>query len=312
MPKKGGGPAWGPYVVHASVLLLLAGALAGSILGFEGFVNIAENDTVDRIRLRRTGRILPLEFAVRLDKAQTTYYESDNPAANKTPKEYLATLTILEQDKPVLTRDVMVNHPLTYKGVRFYLSNIGDIPGEPFTLAFESQKSKMAYMKEVKIGQSVDIPENLGRFHLKEMVMEGNFQGHSIGQTLVGEITRKDQKPVQVLIPLKFPTFDRMRRGEVVVSVADFEKRYYTGLQVNNDPGVALVYTGFLLMIAGCLITFFIFHQRVMVEVRGAKKGGFDVKVAAAAGRGRLGMEKRVEILADRLARDLNGEKPRP
>ena len=44
-------------------------------------------------------------------------------------------------------------------------------------------------------------------------------------------------------------------------------KRYYTGLQVTKDPGVWVVYSGFITMILGIIITFFMSHQRLYVEV---------------------------------------------
>ena len=40
--EKGRWSRLGVYIVHLSVILLLMGGLAGSFLGFEGFVNIAE------------------------------------------------------------------------------------------------------------------------------------------------------------------------------------------------------------------------------------------------------------------------------
>ena len=43
--------------------------------------------------------------------------------------------------------------------------------------------------------------------------------------------------------------------------------RFYTGLQVNRDPGVWVVYSGFILMIIGCYITFFMSHQQICVEL---------------------------------------------
>ena len=49
-------------------------------------------------------------------------------------------------------------------------------------------------------------------------------------------------------------------------------QRYYTGLQVTKDPGIWVVYTGFIVMIIGCFITFFMSHQRLCVEV--IKSGG--------------------------------------
>ena len=86
-------------------------------------------------------------------------------------------------------------------------------------------------------------------------------------------LTQADGNDVEVALPLRFPSFDRMgpmfnpsRKDDVFISVTDFkvsqpptEPQYYTGLQVTKDPGVWVVYIGFILMIIGFYITFFIF-----------------------------------------------------
>ncbi len=47
--------------------------------------------------------------------------------------------------------------------------------------------------------------------------------------------------------------------------ILNFEQAYYTGLQVTKDPGVWYVYAGFILMILGCWVTFFMSHRSVCI-----------------------------------------------
>jgi cytochrome c biogenesis protein len=101
--------------------------------------------------------------------------------------------------------------------------------------------------------------------------------------------------------------FDSKRTGAVFIAVETFdapkvpsEKRYYTGLQVTKDPGVGVVYAGFVLMIIGCIITFFMSHQRLCVEV--VRSGGASrVIVAGNANKNKLGMRRKVEKIATQL-----------
>ena len=86
---------FGVYFVHFSIVLLLLGALAGSIFGFNGVVNIPEGESVDRIWLRNRGKTMPLGFAVRCDDFEVSFYDSG------TPKEYRSSLTVMENGKPV-------------------------------------------------------------------------------------------------------------------------------------------------------------------------------------------------------------------
>jgi cytochrome c biogenesis protein len=79
-------------------------------------------------------------------------------------------------------------------------------------------------------------------------------------------------------------------------------QRYYTGLQVTKDPGVWVVYTGFIVMIIGCFITFFMSHQRLCVEV--IKSGGKSrIIVTGRANKNKLGMQNRIKIISEKLAK---------
>jgi len=78
--------------------------------------------------------------------------------------------------------------------------------------------------------------------------------------------------------------------------------RFYTGLQVNRDPGVWVVYCGFILMIIGCYTTFFTSHQQICIElVQTGKKT--EVIVAGTANKNKSGMQTRVTGFADKLAK---------
>jgi cytochrome c biogenesis protein len=165
----------------------------------------------------------------------------------------------------------------------------------------------MIYTKQVIVGEVIDLPENLGTFVLNSFDSAASFRGHNIGEALRGTLTPKQGNPVEVLLPLRFPSFDKMRRGNLIVSVAALEQRFYTGLQVTSDPGVWLVYMGFIIMIIGCYITFFMSHQQFCVEVV-QKSNTCRVIVSGKANKNKLGVQAKVKRISEKLA-DL---KPRP
>lgn len=313
----------GVYVVHASVLLLLIGGLIGSLFGFDGFVNIPEGESVSTIRLRKSGALIQLGFEVRCEDFDVSFYPSGMP------KEYRSRLAIIEKGQPVLQRDILVNHPLRYKGINFFQSSYGEMPPavsvsavpQEISLSFTSKETGMAYTKKVRIGQRIKIPENLGEFELKEFKDNFNFRGRDLGPTLIGTLLQKNGVSVEVILPLRFPSFDRMsaavdpqRSDAVFIAVDEFaaqplrqSKRYYTGLQVTRDPGVWVVYTGFVLMIIGCIITFFMSHQRLYVEVTRQGRKSL-ITVSGKANKNKIGMQRKVEALVDQLAGP--GDKP--
>ncbi len=318
--EKGRLSRLGVYVVHVSVLFLLVGGLIGSFFGFEGYVNIAEGEATDTIRLRSSGAAQQLDFQIQCEDFSLQFYK------NGAPKEYRSTLAIIDNGRATVKKDIIVNDPLRYRGINIFQSSYGKLPSaaskkpEPavhdhsdgYDLKFLSKSSGMSYTLKAKIGEPVDIPEGLGKFIIMEKMETADFRGMNIGGALKGIHTPVDGAPQEILLPLKFLNFDKMRGGDFVVSITHEdhdsgnkpavgnEQRYYTGLQVTKDPGVWVVYAGFMLMIAGCFITFFMSHQQVFVEVIQLKKNS-RITVSGLSNRNRLSMDNKVEKIAKHL-----------
>jgi cytochrome c biogenesis protein len=285
----------GVYIVHFSVVLLLIGGLIGSIFGFDGFVNIPEGETARTIQLRNNPQKLQLDFEVRCDDFNVTFYDTG------APKEFRSSLTILKQGKPVYQKDIIVNDPLQYEGIRFFQSSYGNLPPNEVMLNFTSKDTGMIYSQKAAVDKQIVIPENLGTFTLKQFARAADFRGQNIGEAFIGVLTPPNGGPIEVTLPLRFPRFDRMRKGDVVIAIADYLPRYYTGLQVSRDPGVWVVYIGFILMIVGIYITFFMSHKQVCVEVT-ADGEKSQIMVAGTANKNKTGMENKVNNLSLKLA----------
>ncbi|WP_306304063.1 cytochrome c biogenesis protein ResB [Desulfosarcina cetonica] len=311
--EKGRLSRLGVYIVHLSVICLILGGLVGSFFGFEAFVTIPEGEATDVVRIRNTGALHRLDFQIRCDDFNLTLYK------NGAPKEYRSTLTILEGGKPVLQKDIIVNDPLRYRGINIFQSSYGQLPPEQvsrpaapapgpadsYTLSFTSKSSGMSYTRSVKVGMPVDIPEGLGQFLLVGYEANAVFRGMAVGAALKGLLTPPGGQAVEVLLPLKFANFDKMRGGAVVISVIGSpempgpaakpaEPRYYTGLQVTRDPGVGLVYFGFVMMIAGCFVTFYLSHQQVCIVLERRQKTS-RVILAGVTNRNKLAMQNVIE-----------------
>ncbi len=296
--EKGRWTRLGAYIVHISIIFLLIGALVGSLFGFEGFVNIPEGESVQRIRLRNTNEVYPLDFEIRCDRFNVSFYDSG------TPKEYRSSLTILEQGEAVLKKDIIVNDPLRYKGINIFQSSYGTLPSDSLTLSITGRNDEFGFnlIKKTKIGEPIELPDNKGSLVIQDYTANAHFGGRSIGEAFVGTMNPADGEPEQVILPVRFPNFDRMRQGEFVVSVQDYDKRFYTGLQVAYDPGVPIVYIGFTIMIAGCFITFFLSHQRIFIEVFQSGSRSL-VTVAGSANKNKFGMQAKVRKVSEKLQR---------
>ena len=294
--EKGRWTRFGVYTVHFSVVLLLVGGLIGSIFGFDGFVNIPEGESIQRVQMRNSAETFDLGFEIRCEDFDVSFYDTG------APKEFRSSLTILEEGQPVLKKDIFVNDPLRYKGINIFQSSYGTLPSNDVVLSFTSSKTGKVYTQRTSIGQSVVIPEKLGTFAMKGLVRSFKFKGHDVGDALVGTLTPIDGDPVEVALPLRFPSFDKMRKDKVVIAVVENVPRFYTGLQVNRDPGVWVVYCGFILMIIGCYITFFMSHQQICIELVETGKRT-EVIVVGTANKNKTGMEAKVVGFADKLAK---------
>ena len=305
----------GVYVVHLSIVVLLIGSLIGSIFGFEGFVNIPENETVDSIFLRQTGQSYPLPFAIRCDDFDVSFYE------NGAPKEFRSSLTILENNQPVLQKDIIVNDPLRYRGINLFQSSYGKMgPGEghdhseppaEVELRITETKTGRSFTQKVTVDGQFDLPDGLGKVTITGFQESMQFGGQDLGPGLMVEVLSPEGKIEKILLPLHFPNFDKMRQGALLFTILgqkqrafkpeEKAERYYTGLQVTQDPGVPVVYTGFVGMILGFIITFFMSHQTVCVALTTTKRGQTQVAVSGIANRNKLGMERKTQHLADFL-----------
>ena len=277
--EKGRWSRLGVYVVHASVLMLLTGALIGSALGFKANLRLDEGQTADTVFDSHTRLPIKLPFMVRCNDFQVKFYDTG------APDEFKSSLTILENNTESFTREILVNHPLRYKGINIFQASYG--PTTPDEALFEIIDSETGTVEThtIKNGESVPLPAGAGTFIFEGFVPHYDFNGHNLGEAFVGRLATTNGKNAQIVLPTKFPTFDKMRKGRFSVEVKSWDQAYFTGLQVTKDPGVPFVYTGFLLMIIGCWVTFFVSHQSVCIGLEQAGSGSTRVWVAGRANR---------------------------
>lgn len=314
MAERGRWTRLGVYIVHLSVVVMLLGGLIGSRFGFEGAVNIAEGESADTIVLNRSGHPFTLPFSIRCDDFDVQFYEG-----TQRPKEFRSRLMLVQDGREVATKEIIVNDPLKYNGIGIYISSYGPIDNDPsalkfdvdsestFTLSIRSAESGLVYTRSAAVGEAIDMPEGLGKLILKRFEPQAQFKEMSLGPTLIGELTDSQNNSQTITLPLQFARFDAMRRGAVVISVSvpdssPQQPRYYSGLQVVYDPGVWVVYAGFILMIAGCLVTFFMSHQQVVVIVK-TQKEGTAVMVSGKTNKNKVGFRMKLQRLAGQLER---------
>jgi cytochrome c biogenesis protein len=107
-----------PFVVHASLLLILSGGIIDALWGYKGFISLGQGESTNQLELP-DGTHQAMPFAIRCDGAGQENYPDG------TPKRWWSRLAVLENGHEVQRKEIAVNDPLTYRGLRFYQASYG-------------------------------------------------------------------------------------------------------------------------------------------------------------------------------------------
>ena len=249
---------FGYYIVHASLIIIGIGAIIGSIWGFKGSINIPVGETKGVIFLKGGG-IKPLGFKLKCNDFKVSFYK------NGSPKEYKSTVTLIDSGK-IIKKDIeiMVNHPLAYKGIKFYQASYGTTGQKVYITIQDRITGETVFNGAVEVG--VPVKTNNPDIAFVIQRYSNNFQGFGPTAQVVKLIKGTPKKAFYVF--KKFPKFDSQNRnGKFIVFLKNAEFKYYTGLQVAKDPGVNIVWFGCFLMIVGLCTAFFLAHKKFWIRV---------------------------------------------
>lgn len=311
--EKGNYTRLGVYITHLSILIILAGAVAGLFLGFNAYLSLAEGQTSSVAYTDARGASVPLGFDIRCDNFEVEYYgESDMP------KAYKSWLTVIKNGQKVLQKAIVVNDPLTYEGITFYQSNFGSIP--------ERAEEGILILKAVsREGKSEELNLRVGdTFTIPGTSVSGEIAEYSPALTY-----DQSGRPVTYADQLKNPAVHIKWHGLTGQMESWILKRFpqtwalpdgssvefldvwgveFTGMQVRKDPGVWIVYLGCIIMSVGLYITFFMSHRRIWVHIS-EEKGSSKIIIAASAHRNRASFERKIEHLAGLISSGTKGGK---
>jgi len=254
----------GVYVVHLSILVIFVGAIIGSLSGYKGYVNIVEGTKINAVD-GRNGQPIPLGFEILCEKFSVDFYKTG------APKEFRSILTVLENGRPVpgFTQvKVIVNDPLTYKGITFYQSSYGQAnEGSEHYFTVTPRTGGAPEKIAAREGGLVTLKDGT-TFKLLEATQEvRQFAPGFSGPAARIEVTPKGVAPQTFISFKNFPEMNAQRGDVLIFGYEGTNARMYTGLQVAKDPGVWVVWLGCTLMLIGLFIAFFMSHKRIWVVI---------------------------------------------
>lgn len=298
--ERGAFSRFGVYGVHLGVLVIIAGAIIGSFLGFTGDVRIAEGETAETLILRGAEQEKPLGFAVRLDRFFLDFYD------NGTPRTYRSDLTFLKDGRVLYQGPLLVNHPISVGGLRFYQTSYG-AEGKG-AAALVIRKGKQDILKTVHYGDRFKLPggeADVTIFRVEENLMNMGPAVQVAVRSAKGDVSfwvfqhiREIDAANPGLLD-RVPLLDPGLFKPYVFSLTGLERRYFSDLQVTNDPGASVVAGGAFLMMAGFMFVFFASHRRIWVRIDETKEGT-RVAVTGSANKDTPGLEREVRRFLER------------
>ncbi len=251
---------------------------------------------------------MPLGYYVRCDSFDVDYYVSPSGMPTGMPSEYHSTLSVFNLDgQKILDKRIRVNDPLTYRGVTYYQSSYGPVPDARGKVILNIRKKNDTQSPGetvyVDLGGSVFVPS------IDRSVKVLGFSPFGMRNPQTGEVqfirtdneeyinpgvqleVYKGEKPLYKTIILKTDSGRPDMPEDYVISYGGYWGTRYTGLQVTKDPGVWIVYAGFIMLCFGPLIAFFGSHKKLWVRLQ-SRGNETVVLVAGSANRNRIGFER--------------------
>jgi cytochrome c biogenesis protein len=247
--QKGIAGRIGPIVVHASMLIILAGAIWGSLSGFFA-QELVPSGRVFQIRnIFDAGPFaeaqIPNNWAVKVNRFWIDY------TAEGVIDQFYSDLSVINPAGDELKRKTIhVNEPLRYNGVTLYQADWG--------IASVRVRLNNSPVLELPMGQIA----TTGKNRIWGTWLPTNPEDTSKGVSLVAT----DLQGTLLVYNREGQLISTVRSGRSAVingiNVAIVELVGSTGLQIKADPGIPMVYLGFGLLMVGVVMSY-VSHSQV-------------------------------------------------
>ena len=297
------------YIVHASLLLIFLGGIVDGLFGWRGFVSLTRGQQMSQVALK-DGSTRSLPFAVRCDGAGQENYEDG------TPKRWWSKLAVVEKGREIQRKEIVVNDPLVYRGIRFYQASYGpngkldkltltatptpaDGGAKEISLAVD-ESTQLDADTSVRLAEFIpDYVVRDNQIYMRSTQLE-NPAAHLVVRSRTG-------KAVNVWLPA-IPGFAENALSPYRFEVQDLKMGYFTGLEVSHEPGQWAVWAGVVLMAVGLAFVFYLVHVRFWVVPLRDARGRLALWVGGTANRNREVFELGFSSLVDEIQKELKNE----
>ena len=298
------------YIVHASLLLIFAGGITDGVFGYNGFMALQNGQVSNAIELR-TGGTKQIPFSIQCNGAGEETYPDGSP------KRWWSKLAVVDNGQQVKAKEIVVNDPLIYNGLRFYQASFGST-GKLAALKVAITPDTGGDSRELMLAmnQATEIAPNT-TVTLAEYIPDFFIRDN--------QIFKKSDDPVNPAFRLQvtntqtndetklwiFPAYNNAAQGEnktgYRIEFREMKMGYFTGLEVSHEPGQWLVWGGVLLMGFGLFVAFYMVHMRVWVTAVSDARGNLVLWVGGQSNKNRDRFEQQFNELIDNIRTELEG-----
>ncbi len=280
--RKGIAGRIGPIVVHASMLLILVGAIVGAMTGFVGQEMIPSGQTFQIKNIIDAGPFseaqMPKDWSVKVNRFWIDY----------TPEgaidQFYSDMSVLDSSgKEVKRKTIHVNEPLRYRGVTLYQADWG--------IAAVQVRINNSPIFQLPMAQ-LDTGGKGGRIWGTWIPTKPDL---SAGVSLIA----KDLQGMLLIYDTSGKLISTVRAGMSTpvngVTLAVKALIGSTGLQIKADPGIPIVYAGFGLLMLGVMMSY-VSHSQIWA----LQKDG-NLYIGGTTNRAQVTFEREVLALFDAI-----------
>jgi len=255
------------------------------------------------------GSTRTLPFSIRCDGAGQENYQDGSP------KKWWSKLAVVQDGRDVQKKEIVVNDPLLYSGVRFYQASYGSngkvdkfsLIATPSNGSGEKQEIGLTVNDSVPL--DADTTVRFAEFFPDYAVRDGqvykksNYLENPAAHLVV--TSKKAGKDFDVWFPPIEDVADNSK-APYQFQATDLKLGHYTGLQVSHEPGQWAVWSGVVLIGIGLACVFYVVHMRFWaVPVCDPKTGKCSLWIGGTANRNRDVFEQRFSDLVASVQKEL-------
>ena len=228
-----------PIVVHFSMILILIGTIVGSINGFKAQEIVPKTETFHIQNILSNGQLTTIpKVSTRINDFWITYTKQT------TINQFYSDISILNSNgEEIKHKTIFVNSPARYNGINYYQTDWNLIGLRLININSQIFEYPLINLPNKVWLTWVPINNELTKGNI---ILIDNLQGYCSIYNEIGQFIGNLE--INESFDPNFP-----------ISLVDVLSS--TGLQIKTDPGIPLIYTGFLFLMISTLISYITYSQ---------------------------------------------------